>query len=128
MAILTPILLGQLHFIFLKIIVALDSSYFKTYNTIPSSSFYTVCCQRYSALKLLVTGGGHLEFSQDKWTEKIETVFSVLLRQYKWKTQSFKIYMKSYWAYICYIAAYNIHILRSFQRIFGWHSFILLFS
>ena len=66
MAILTPILLIQLHFIFIKIMVALDSSYFKTYNTIPSSRFYTVYCQRYSALRLLVTGGGYLEFSHEK--------------------------------------------------------------
>ena len=67
MAILTPILLlVQLHFIFIKIMVALDSSYFKTYNTIPSSSFYTVYCQRYSALRILVTVGGHLEFSHEK--------------------------------------------------------------
>ena len=70
MAILTSILLVQLHLIFIKIMVALDSSYFKTYNTIPSSSFYTVDCQRYSALRLLVTGGGHLEFSHEKVDEK----------------------------------------------------------
>ena len=74
MAILTPILLVQLHLIFIKIMVALDSSYFKTYNTIPSSSFYTVYCQRYSALRLLVTGGGHLEFSHEKVDGKMETV------------------------------------------------------
>ena len=84
MAILTPILLVQLHFIFIKIMVAFVSSYFKTYNTIPSSSFYTVYCQRYSALRLLVTGGGHLEFSHEKVDGKNgKSLFSVLLGQYK---------------------------------------------
>ena len=79
MAILTPTLL-----VFIKIMVAMDSSYFKTYNTIPSSSFYTVYCQRYSALRLLVTGGGHLEFPHENVDGKMETVFfSVLLGQYK---------------------------------------------
>ena len=66
MAILTPILLVQLNFIFIKIMVALDSSYFETYNTIPSSGFYTVYCQIYSALRIFVTGGGHFEFSHEK--------------------------------------------------------------
>ena len=75
MAILTPTLLVQLHFIVIKIMVVMDSSYFKTYNTIPSSSFYTVYCQRYSALRLLLTGGGHLEFSQEKVDGKNENSF-----------------------------------------------------
>ena len=70
MAILTPTLL-----VFIKIMVAMDSSYFKTYNTIPSSSFYTVYCQRYSALRLLVTGGGHLEFPHENVDGKMETFF-----------------------------------------------------
>ena len=84
MAILTPILLVQIHFIFIKIMVALDSSYFRTYNTIPSSSFYTVYCQRYSALRLLVTDGGHREFSHEKVDGKNgNSFFSVLLGQYK---------------------------------------------
>ena len=75
MAVLTPTLLVQLHFIFIKIMVAMDSSYFKTYNTIPSSSFYIVYCQRYSALRLLVTGGGHLEFSHEKVGGKNGNIF-----------------------------------------------------
>ena len=64
-------------FSFIKIIVALDSSYFKTYKTTPSSSIYTAYCQRYSDYKILVTGGGHLEFSNEKVDEeKWKQVFS----------------------------------------------------
>ena len=64
-------------FSFIKIIVARDSSYFKTYKTTPSSSIYTAYCQRYSDYKILVTGGGHLEFSNEKVDEeKWKQVFS----------------------------------------------------
>ena len=96
MAILTPILLVQLHFIFIKIMVALDSSYFKTYNTIPSSSFCTVYCQRYSALRLLVTDGGHLEFSHEKVDGQNGNRFfqSFWVNISEKKKQLFKIYIK----------------------------------
>ena len=79
---------------FIQIIVAFDSSYINTYKATPSSSFYTVCCQRYSDCKS-VTGGGHLEFSHEKVDEKKETVFSQFFRvNISGKTKLFKIYMK----------------------------------
>ena len=57
--------------------VALDSSYLKTYK---ATSRYIVI------LRLLVTGGGHLEFSQ--------FLFSPLGSIYVKKTQLFKIYIQ----------------------------------
>ena len=67
-------------------------------------------------IRLLVTGGGHLESSHEKVDGQNGNSFFHSFRvNISEKTQSFKIYMKSYWTYICYITAYNIYIyiLRS---------------
>ena len=87
-------LFGLYSFIFIsfaKIIVALDSSYINTYKTTPSSSFYTVYCQRYSDYKNV----------DDQWRpswifpRKMETVFFQSFRvNISEKSQLFKIYMK----------------------------------
>jgi len=46
-------------------------------------------------IRILVTGGGRLELSHEKWTKKIETVFFQFFRiNISEKTQLFKIYMK----------------------------------
>ena len=67
------VLFGQYSFIFIsftKIIVALDSSYINTYKTTPISSFYTVIAKDIAIIRMLVNGGGHLEFSHEKVDEK----------------------------------------------------------
>ena len=46
-------------------------------------------------IRILVTGGGHLEFSHEKVDEKMETVFFQSFRvNISEKSQLFKIYMK----------------------------------
>ena len=62
-------------------------------------------------IRLLVTSGGHLEFSHEKMDgKKWRQFFQSFCVNISEKTQSFKIYMKSYWTYICYITAYNIYL------------------
>ena len=64
-----------------KIMVTLDSSYFKTYKPTRSSSFYTVYCQRYSNYKTRLPVAAILNFSTKKWTKKIESFFKVKISE-----------------------------------------------
>ena len=100
---------------FIKIIVAFDST--------PNSSFYTDCCHKHSDYKLI--DDGHLEFSHEKVDENKETVFfSVLLGQYKWKTQLFKIYTNtSQDVYLLHNCVYCIYLFNAFVAGIGLFSF-----
>ena len=51
MAVLTLIWLVSLYSFYIKILVSLHSLYLKTYETNPTSSFYTVYCQIYGDYK-----------------------------------------------------------------------------
>ena len=53
-------------------------------------------CQRYNDyIRLLMTGGGHLEFSNERVNEKNGNRFCLFFRDnLSEKTQLFKIYMK----------------------------------
>ena len=66
------------------------------HKTTASSSFYTIYCQSYSDYKILVTGGGHLEFFHHKVDGKNETgLFQSFRVNISEKTQLIKIYMKN---------------------------------
>ena len=75
MGILIPIWLVKLHFIFIKIMVALYSSYLKTSKATLSSSFCTVYCQRYSDFKTFGDWWRPSWISPQKRMKKMETVF-----------------------------------------------------
>ena len=60
---------------FIKIIVVLDSSYFKTYKTTPSLSFYTVYCERYGDNKTFGDRWRPSEISPQKVNEENGKLF-----------------------------------------------------
>ena len=77
---------------FIKIIVPLDSTYFKHIKRLQVQVSIPFNAKEVGIIRLLVTGGGHLEFSHEKVDGKLEKgFFRVLLSE---KTQLFKIYMK----------------------------------
>ena len=94
-------LFGLYSFIFIsfaKIIVALDSSYINTYTAVKRLRVQVsipFIAKDIAIIRILMTGGGHLEFYHEKMDEKNGNSFFQFFRvNINEKTQLFKIYMK----------------------------------